>query len=219
MAAEMVRVDIVSDVVCPWCIVGYQQLAQAAKDTGIAVDVHWHPFELNPQMPAEGQNLTEHIMEKYGSTREQSAANRDRLMAIGAELDFTFAFDDETRMHNTFNTHQLIHWATTQGRGDEMKQAFFGAHFTKGRDLSDVAELAAIAAEAGFDADEAAAVLADQRYAQAVRQEQNFWIQQGISGVPAMVFNQKHLVTGAQGVANYTNILKHLTGSTQTAAE
>jgi predicted DsbA family dithiol-disulfide isomerase len=219
MTATPLRIDIVSDVVCPWCIVGYRQLAQAAKATGIAVDVHWHPFELNPNMPAEGQNLTEHIMEKYGSSAEESKANRDRLMAIGQELDFTFAFDDSTRMHNTFNTHQLLHWATALGRGDDLKQAFFAAHFTEGRDLSDDTVLVDIAAEAGFDREEATALLADQRFADAVRNEEQFWVQQGISGVPAMVFQQKHLVTGAQGVENYTSILMQLSDMAKTAAE
>ena len=219
MTATPLRIDIVSDVVCPWCIVGYRQLAQAAKATGIAVDVHWHPFELNPNMPAEGQNLTEHIMEKYGSSAEESKANRDRLMAIGQELDFTFAFDDSTRMHNTFNTHQLLHWATALGRCDDLKQAFFAAHFTEGRDLSDDTVLVDIAAEAGFDREEATALLADQRFADAVRNEEQFWVQQGISGVPAMVFQQKHLVTGAQGVENYTSILMQLSDIAKTAAE
>ena len=92
------RIDIVSDVVCPWCIVGYRQLQQALAATGADVDVHWHPFELNPNMPAEGQNLAEHIMEKYGSSKEESAANRDRLVQIGEGLGFTFAFSKESRM-------------------------------------------------------------------------------------------------------------------------
>lgn len=219
MTDTPLRIDIVSDVVCPWCIVGYRQLEQAMKATGVAVDVHWHPFELNPNMPAEGQNLTEHIVEKYGSSAAESKANRDRLKSIGDELGFTFAFDENTRMHNTFNTHQLLHWATEQDRGDDLKQAFFVAHFTDGRDLSDAAVLVDIAAEAGFDRNEATAILADQRYGDAVRQEEQFWTQQGISGVPAMVFERKHLVTGAQGVENYTSILTQLSEMAKTAAE
>lgn len=204
------RIDIVSDVVCPWCIVGYRQLMQAAKDLGTQVDIHWHPFELNPHMPATGQNMMEHIMEKYGSSRAESRANRDRLTAVGKGLGFAFNFADDMRMHNTFNTHQLIHWADQQGRGDDLKQALFTAHFTHGRDLSDVTVLAAIAAEIGLDAKEAAAVLADQRFADVVREHEQFWVRQGITGVPAMVFDRQHLVTGAQGVENFTSILKQL---------
>ncbi len=202
MTTTALRIDIVSDVVCPWCIVGYRQLERAVKATGVSVDIHWLPFELSPKMPAEGQNMVEHIMEKYGSSPEESKANRARLREIGEGLDFTFSFGDDMRMHNTFNTHQLLHWAKQQGRGDDLKQALFNAHFTNLRDLSDVAVLADIASEIGFDRDEASAVLADQWFANDLRSEENFWTQQGIIGVPAMVFNRKHLVTGAQGIEN-----------------
>lgn len=219
MTVPPLRIDIVSDVVCPWCIVGYRQLEQAAKDTGVAVQVHWQPFELNPNMPPEGQNTTEQIMEKYGISEEQSKANRDHLQQLGAGLDFTFAFEDGMRMHNTFNAHQLIHWADGQGRGDYAKQAFFLAHFTDQRDLSDVEVLCDVMAEVGLDRAEAMAVLADQRFAQAVRESQNFWRQQGINGVPAMVFERKHLVTGAQGVENYISILNQLSDFAKAPAE
>jgi predicted DsbA family dithiol-disulfide isomerase len=121
-------------------------------------------------------------------------------------------------MHNTFNTHQLLHWATLQGHGDALKQTLFVAHFTNGRDLSDIAVLADIAFETGLDREEAAAILADQRFADAVRAEEKFWIQQGISGVPAVVFDRQHLVTGAQGVENYTSILTQLTKSSEAEA-
>lgn len=218
MTTATLRIDIVSDVVCPWCIVGYRQLKQAVEATGASVDIHWHPFELNPNMPAEGQNMVEHLMEKYGSSQAESHANRDRLTAIGEDLDFTFSFADDMRMHNTFNTHQLLHWATLQGNGDALKQALFVAHFTNGRDLSDIAVLADIAFETGLDREEAAAILADQRFADAVRAEEKFWIQQGISGVPAVVFDRQHLVTGAQGVENYTSILTQLTKSSEAEA-
>jgi predicted DsbA family dithiol-disulfide isomerase len=219
MISTPLRIDIVSDVVCPWCIVGYRQLEQAIEATGTPVDIHWHPFELNPNMPAEGQNMVEHIMEKYGSSRDESHANRDRLAALGDGLGFTFNFADDMRMHNTFNTHQLLHWATLQDRGDDMKQAFFAAHFTDRRDLSDTAVLATIAAEIGLDREEAVAVLADQRFAHAVRSEEQFWTQQGITGVPAMVFNRQHLVTGAQGVDNFTRILTQLATTTVETTE
>ena len=207
---ERLRIDIVSDVVCPWCIVGWRQLKQALDATATPYDLQWHPFELNPGMGPEGQNMTEHIMEKYGSSRTESQANRDRLTALGDALDFRFAFTDDSRMHNTFNAHQLIHWAETLGRGHDLKQALFAAHFTDGHNLSDPAELVAIAAETGLDAGEARAVLADQRFADAVRAEERFWQQQGITGVPAVIFDRQHLVTGAQGSENYARILARL---------
>lgn len=219
MTTQPLRIDIISDVVCPWCIVGYRQLQQAVDATGAQVDIHWHPFELNPNMPAEGQNMAEHIMEKYGTTKEQSLENRERLRALGEELAFRFVFSDDMRMHNTFNTHQLLHWATQQDRGNDLKQALFVAHFTNHRDLSDNDVLADVAQDIGLDRAEALDVLTDQRFASATRQEEQFWTQQGISGVPAMVFDRQYLVTGAQGVDNYRNILGQLATNAGAAAE
>ena len=208
------RIDIISDVMCPWCIIGYRQLSKALEATGTAHEIHWHPFELNPDMPQAGQNMREHIMEKYGSTAEESALNRQQMVKVGDDLGFDFQFTEDTRMHNTFNTHQLLHWANTQERMHDLKQALFTAHFTNGRDLSDAKVLADIAGEIGLDRTEALAVLEDQCYADQIRQEENFWIKQGIRGVPAVVFERQHLVTGAQGVDNFTNILKRLTEET-----
>ncbi len=204
------RIDIVSDVMCPWCIIGYRQLAQALDATGTAHEIQWHPFELNPEMPPEGQNLREHITEKYGATPEQSAQNRVQMTKLGTELGFDFHFTDDTRMHNTFKSHQLLHWAETLGRKHDLKMALFTAHFTDGRNLSDDNVLIDVAEEIGLDRTEAQAVLSDQRYAIVVRDAENFWIQQGITGVPAVVFNRQHLVSGAQGVENFTNILNQL---------
>ncbi len=204
------RIDIVSDVVCPWCVIGYRQLAQALEQTNTAYEIHWHPFELNPDMPAEGQNLREHIMEKYGSSKQESDASRARMNEAGSEVGFEFNFTDDTRMHNTFNLHQLLHWADQQGRMHELKQALFAAHFTNNRNISDNTVLADIAAEIGLDRSEALAVLADQRFANEVRTAQQQWRQQGIQSVPSVIFNQKHLVSGAQGVENFKSILQQL---------
>jgi predicted DsbA family dithiol-disulfide isomerase len=204
------QIDIVSDVMCPWCIIGYQQLAQALQATGTPHEIRWHPFELNPNMPPEGQNMREHVAEKYGSTSAQSEESRVRMTEIGTELGFDFQFADDMRMHNTFNVHQLLHWANQHGRMHDLKQALFTAHFTHRRNLSDDTVLAEIAAEIGLDRTEALTVLDDQRFAADVRQAENHWVNQGIRGVPAVVFNNRHLVSGAQGVENFTNILGQL---------
>ncbi|MFT4708152.1 MAG: putative DsbA family dithiol-disulfide isomerase [Yoonia sp.] len=204
------RIDIISDVMCPWCIIGYRQLAIALEDSNVDHEIHWHPFELNPNMLAEGQDVGEHLAEKYGTTPAESEANRANMTALGKELGFEFNFVDGFRMHNTFNTHQLLHWANEQGRKNDLKQALFAAHFTNARNLSDNAVLVDIATEIGLDRDEATAVLSDQKFASNVRQEQKFWTQQGISGVPAVVFDSQHLVTGAQGVDNFKSILNQL---------
>jgi len=205
------RIDIVSDVMCPWCIIGYRQLATALEASNVDHEIYWHPFELNPNMPPEGQDIGEHLAEKYGTTPEQSAANRAMMTERGKELGFEFNFAEGLRMHNTFNSHQLLHWAQEQDRQNDLKQALFTAHFTHGRDLSADAVLVEIAGEIGLDRDEAKAVLDEQKFANAVRYEQQFWLQQGISGVPAVVFDRQHLVTGAQGVEIYKSILAQLT--------
>lgn len=207
---QPLRVDIISDVMCPWCIVGYSQLAKAASDADIYLDVHWHPFELNPQMAEEGENLREHLAAKYGSTPEQSTQARAQLTNLGQALGFEFNFSDDSHMWNTFRAHQLLDWAGEQGKGHDLKMALFKAHFTDAKNLSDPDVLADVAEAVGLDRAEALRLLASEERAAQVRQKQQFWQQQGIQGVPAMVFQQRHLVTGAQGEANYTNILTQL---------
>ena len=207
---QPLRIDIVSDVVCPWCVVGYRQLTAALEKTNTDHEIHWHPFELNPNMPSEGQNMREHIMEKYGSSKAESDTSRARIAEAGSEVGFQFNFTDDLRMHNTFNLHQLLHWAEQQGRMHELKQALFIAHFTDNRNLSDIKVLADIAAEIGLDGKEALTVLEDQRFANDVREVEQHWQRQGIQSVPAIIFNEQHLVSGAQGVDNYVNILEQL---------
>lgn len=205
------QVDIVSDVVCPWCIVGYKQLEKALASAGVSAEIVWHPFELNPQMGTAGQNLREHISEKYGTTAEQSAQARDRLAALGTELGFPFNFGEDMRMYNTFRSHQLLHWAGTQGRQHDLKMQLFSAFFTHQQNVDDPDTLADAAEEVGLDRNEALAILADGRFADQVRQAEQFWTSRGIQGVPAMIFNQRHLVSGAQGVENYISVLRQLT--------
>lgn len=205
-----VRVDIVSDVMCPWCIIGFQQLQAACNATGIGCVVHWHPFELNPDMPTEGQDLREHLAQKYGTTPAQSVENRNRLVELGDSLGFTFTFGDNNRMYNTFLAHQMIRFAADQGLAHTAKMALFTAHFTENRPVGDIDTLVEIGAEIGLDREALATALRDGTLADAVREEQTFWIEQGISGVPAMVFDGKFLFTGAQGVENYATILQQV---------
>lgn len=211
--SKKLHIDIVSDVVCPWCVIGYRQLAKALEVSGTDYELHWHPFELNPDMPPEGQNLREHLTEKYGASKEQSQENRLRITEAGANVGFDFRFADDMRMHNTFNVHQLLHWADQQARMHDLKQALFVAHFTHRRNLSDNNVLADVAAEIGLERAEALAILEDQRFASEVRTAEKAWLSKGISGVPAVIFNHRHLVTGAQGLENYTRILEQLAAS------
>ena len=203
----VIDVDIVSDVMCPWCIVGYRQLEQALAQTGMGARVRWHPFELNPEMPPEGQNLTEHIQEKYGSTAEQSAQNRAQMQSLGSQLGIDFQFSPDSRIVNTFAAHQLLDFALSIGKQHPLKMALFHAHFTQGRDVSKHDVLLEVAAEVGLNVQDAEKVLSDGALAQNVREKQKFWAERGISGVPSMIFNSKYLVTGAQGADNYAQLL------------
>lgn len=204
------QIDIVSDVMCPWCIVGYRQLEQALAAVGVGAFIRWHPFELNPDMGPEGQNLGEHITQKYGITAEQSAQNRANLVAIGTGLGIDFQFSPDSRMVNSFAAHQLLHWAQGQNLQHPLKLALFEAHFTQGRDVSDHAVLVDIAESVGLDRAAAAEVLATGSQAEKVRELQGVWTSQGISGVPSMIFEGKYLVTGAQGAENYVQILQKI---------
>lgn len=204
------RVEIVSDVVCPWCVIGYYQLAKAARETGVDLDVYWHPFEPNPKMAAEGENLREHLTAKYGTTLEGSIKARARLTEMGAALGFTFNYADDMRMVNTFRAHQLIDWAEDQGCAHDMNLALFAAFFARREDLNNVDVLADLAASNGLDCDTARVMLDSGERAEAVREKERCWTSRGVTGVTAMIFNRQHLVTGAQGEENYANILKQL---------
>lgn len=210
-----IRVDIVSDVICPWCVIGYRQLASAAEARQAPLELYWHPFELNPGMAEEGENLREHLAAKYGTTAEDSRKARDRLTALGAALGFTFNYADDMRMWNTFRAHQLIDWAGDHGKGRDVKMALFAAFFTERRNVSDMDVLAEVAASVGLDRDAARTVLERGDRAAVVREKERFWTSRGITGVPAMVFQRQHLVVGAQGEAAYGQILDQL-GAAQT---
>ncbi|TKB02239.1 DsbA family oxidoreductase [Alteromonas portus] len=195
---QRVTVNMVSDVVCPWCIVGYQRLQEAIKTLdNIEVDIKFHPFELNPNMPEDGQNLREHIMEKYGISEQQSVENRARLVQAGKELGFAFNFTDDSRMQNTFKAHQLIHFAAQNGLEEEMKLSLFNAYFTDGKDVNDLGVLVELAESVGLDKTEAEAVIKTEKYAQVVREEETLWIQRGIQSVPTFVIGNQG-VAGAQ---------------------
>lgn len=205
-----ISVDIVSDVVCPWCAIGYLQLEKASQASGIPIEVRWHPFELNPDMGPEGENLGDHLARKYGSSAADSVQTRKRLAELGAGLGFGFNYTDESRMVNTFKAHQLMDWAEEQGLKHALKLALLRANFEQQVDVSDTEVLVEKAAEVGLDPAAARAVLESGERAESVREKQRFWTSRGVQGVPAMVFERQHLVTGAQGEENYANILKQL---------
>ena len=195
-----IRIDFVSDVSCPWCVIGLKSLEQAlAKlDGTVQAEIHFQPFELNANMPAEGEDIGEHIARKYGSTPEQMAQSREAIRARGEQLGFTFAMDKRGRIYNTFDAHRLLHWAGLQGRQKALKMALFDAYFTQGKDPSSHAVLLQVAGDVGLDTAKAATVLASDAYADEVRAQERFYQQNGINSVPAVIINERHLISGGQ---------------------
>lgn len=206
------RIDIVSDVVCPWCIIGYKQLQRALLqlEDVFTVDLHWQPFELNPNMPPQGQELREHLAQKYGTNPEQSRGARARLTELGDDLGFTFDYFDGMRMYNTFKAHQLLHWAAEQGKQTPLKLALFDAFFSQRENVGDSQSLASVAGRVGLDPVAALEVLTTQRYAAAVRDEQARWLDREVHAVPMFYFNDSYPVPGAQEAQTFVRVLEKL---------
>lgn len=208
-----VRIDIVSDVVCPWCIIGYKRLEKALselKADQIEAEIHWHPFELNPAMKAEGQNLREHVNEKYGSSEQASRSARETLTELGQQVGFDFQFNDEMRIYNTRKAHQLLMWAQQENRQFQLEMALFKAYFSDNKDVSDEAILLEIAQSVGIDSDTAKRVLEDESWAETVASTEQQWLEAGINAVPALIFNKKHLVSGAQQTHHLVQALREV---------
>jgi predicted DsbA family dithiol-disulfide isomerase len=210
-----IKLDFVSDVSCPWCAIGLQSLLGALGNLRNVVqsDLHFQPFELNPDMGPGGEDIAEHIARKYGSSPQQFAQSQEMIRARGAELGFRFDMDKRTRIHNTFDAHRLLHWAGLEGRQLELKQALFKAYFGEGADPSDHTVLAALAAHAGLDPTRAREILASDRYAAEVRTRAQFYRSQGIDAVPALIINDRHLIEGGQPVAVFERVLRQLTSA------
>lgn len=215
----LLSVDIVSDVMCPWCIIGWLKFEKVIAHFAGRLDfrVQWHPFELNPDMPPEGEDAVEHVIRKYGITPDQSRANRDRLARIAADLDFAFNRRPGFRMRNSFDAHRLLTWAgaleePTQagptGVQTALKLALFRAHFTDNRDVSDHDVLADVAASVGLAADRAAAILASGDFAEMVRTEEAYWADQNITGVPAFILGGRMLIPGAQEPEAFIRVIE-----------
>lgn len=211
-APTPIKIDFVSDVVCPWCAIGLKSLEQALAKLGddVAVELHFQPFELNPQMAPEGEDIGEHLARKYGSTPEQMRQNQDAIRDRGAAVGFTFNMDKRSRIVNTFDAHRLLHWAALQGSQPELKQALLAAYFTEGRDVSSRDVLVDVASSVGLDATEARHVLDEGRYAQDVRAQEQFYQSQGIRAVPSVIINDRYLVQGGQPAEVFEQTLRQV---------
>ncbi len=206
------KIDFVSDVSCPWCVIGLKALETAIAQLGDAVktEIHFQPFELNPKMPPEGQDISEHLAQKYGATPEQSEQTRAMIRARGAEVGFTFALDKRSRIYNTFDAHRLLHWAQREGRQLALKHALFRAYFTQGENPGAHAVLIRVAGEVGLDAVRAGEILASDEFAEDVRKQQRYYLEQGINAVPAVIVNERHLIQGGQPAQVFEQALRQI---------
>jgi predicted DsbA family dithiol-disulfide isomerase len=215
---KALQIDFVSDVACPWCAVGLWSLEQALQALGdsVAVDVTFQPFELNPNMPPQGQDITEHLSEKYGSTPEQQAGMRQTLRERGAAVGFIFKAEGRDRVWNTFDAHRLLHWAGTQSSDLQraLKKTLLVTFFTDGKGLAAHDVLVQAAGQAGLDAARAAQILSTGEFAAEVRAAQQFWQAQGIQAVPSVVINKQHLIQGGQSPQVFEQALRQIAAET-----
>ena len=216
---KALKIDFVSDVSCPWCAIGLQSLNEAIQRVApdISADLHFQPFELNPKMAPEGQEITEHITQKYGISPEQAHANRENIRARGAQVGFKFSAADEpgggrNRIYNTFDAHRLLHWAETVSPAKQkaLKEALFKAYFTDGQSPGSHEVLARVAGEAELDVEKAKEVLASDIYTDEVREREQFYQRQGINSVPAIIINDKHLISGGQPADVFEQALRQI---------
>ena len=208
------KIDFVSDVSCPWCAIGLNalELARARVAPDIQATLHFQPFELNPQMATIGQEIVEHLGQKYGINAQQIAANTEAIRQLGASVGFTFGIGKRSRIYNTFDAHRLLHWAGLQSNAAQraLKHALLKAYFTDGQNPSDPAVLLGATAAAGLDTEAARRVLAGDDFAAEVRQAEAFYQQQGIHSVPAVIINDRHLISGGQPVEVFEQALRQI---------
>ena len=204
------KIDFISDVSCPWCAIALSALeaALAKLGPGIESDLHFQPFELNPEMGKEGEDIIEHLSAKYGSPPEQMRHAQEALRARGAEVGFTFDLDKRTRIYNTFDAHRLLQWAGTEGRQRALEHALFEAYFLEGRDPSDHAVLLDLAARVGLDASRARQILESDEYAAEVRARERLYRDHGIDAVPTIIINGRYLIQGGQPVQVFEELLR-----------
>lgn len=214
---HQLRIDFVSDVSCPWCAVGLGALEQALERVSpeIQAELHFQPFELNPDMPREGQDSVEHLVEKYGIDEAQVRANGERIRERGAQVGFDFSLDRRKRVWNTFDAHRLLHWAELEdvARQRQLKKALFKAYFTDGQNPSDPELLVRLAGEAGLDTARAREILASDAYAAETRARERMYTGAGIHSVPAIIIDNKHLISGGQPAEIFERALRQIAGA------
>lgn len=209
---QPLRIEIVSDVSCPWCAIGYKALLGALEqlEPRVSANIIWKPFELNPDMTVEGEHLGEHLHKKYGSTQSDLEQARNMITARGAALGFQFNFKEDGRIYNTFNAHRLLFWARQFDKQTELKLALFGLYFTEGGNPGNTEALIQAVAKTGLPAEEATKILMSDQYAHEVRAEESKYQAMGIQSVPTFIINDHFKITGGQPVETFVQILNDL---------
>lgn len=209
-ASDILTLDIISDIACPWCAIGYYRLKAALDKMGQEAEIVWHPYEINPHLDVAGTNLIDNIIYKYGMTVDQVREMRAKLTGLGAEVGFSFNYSDDMQVQNSLRAHQLVHWAKQFGsdKSHAIKLALLEAFFTHRKNIADIETLAALATEQGLDGQAATEMLEQDALLAEVQAVAGAWKQQGISGVPSIVANRKYLTTGAQTVDGYVQWLQ-----------
>ncbi|MDH5204535.1 MAG: DsbA family oxidoreductase, partial [Hylemonella sp.] len=204
----------VSDVACPWCAVGLAALEQALArvDGEIDAELRFHPFELNPAMGPEGQDVVAYLSEKYGTTAEQQAQTRETIRQRGAEVGFSFRPEGRGRIWNTFDAHRLLHWAGQEDAAKQhrLKKALLEAYHGRAESPADAQVLLGAVAQAGLDAERARAILAGDEFALEVRAQEQHFQRAGIHSVPAVILNNRYLISGGQPVAVFEDALRRI---------
>lgn len=199
---KTLKIDFVSDVVCPWCAIGLASLEIALKrlQGEVAAELHFQPFELHPDMGPEGVEVVPYLAKKYGMSAEQVERNQQSIAERGKAVGFEFRMERRSRNWNTFDAHRLLHWAGEVGAAQQraLKHALLSAHFTEGENPGAREVLLRCAAQAGLDATRAAAVVDGDEYADAVREREQLYRQAGISSVPSVIVNERYLIQGGQ---------------------
>ncbi|WLD57333.1 DsbA family oxidoreductase [Salinispirillum sp. LH 10-3-1] len=209
------NIKIASDVVCPWCAIGYAHLLQAMQELKgeVVADISWLPFELNPDIVPEGEHLGEHLAKKYGSTAADSEANRQRISDIGEQAGFAFHFSPDMRIYGTFDAHRLLRWALDSAGPEKqsaLKQALFAAYFQRNENPGDPSVLRRAAEQAGLDGDAALVALDSDQYVEEVRGEEEQLRRMGVSSVPTFIINDQYAITGGQPAAVFVNALREI---------
>lgn len=209
---KTLKIDIVSDVVCPWCAVGYANLSSALENLSekVDADIQWHPFQLNPYMPKEGQAIDEHLSEKYGLDATQLKQNQQHLVDVGQKAGVEFNFNQRSRIFNTLDCHVLLDFAQSQNKQTELKLALFKAYFGEGSNVSDQAVLVKAAVSIGLDQQAIEQALADDALREKVKAEEEKYKSLGINSVPAFIINNQYLISGGQPVESFVQALTEI---------